>query len=235
MTGPRLLVIDPAVETPEECGEAEVSRDWPGPVTVLRPALEPERGPGPDTPCEADAVVVMGSAASVHDAPEYRPWLAPLAAWVERLLAPAGPRVPLLGICFGHQLVAHRAGGVVGFRVDAGAAPLRALVPSCLSGCRLLPGEQPLTVVASHREVVTVPPPGWEVVGRRPDGTLDALQHPVLPFFAVQFHPEARGEFLDRRGIAADGPAAAWAEAAFADGARVLAAFRRHALATRYP
>jgi GMP synthase-like glutamine amidotransferase len=202
---------------------------------VLRPALEPGRGPGPEAPCDAGAVAIMGSAASVHDPPATRPWLAPLAAWVDSLLAPDGPRIPLLGICFGHQLVAQRAGGTVGFRVDAAAAPLRAIVPTRLSGCRLLPGEQPLTVVASHREVVTAPPPGWEVVGRRPDGTLDALQHPALPFFAVQFHPEAGPRFLARRGIGADGPAAAGAEAAFADGARLLEAFRRHALAARYP
>jgi hypothetical protein len=73
------------------------------------------------------------------------------------------------------------------------------------------------------------------VVGRRPDGTLDALQHPALPLFAVQFHPEAGPGFLARRGISAEGNAAATAGAAFADGARLLEAFRRHALAARYP
>jgi GMP synthase-like glutamine amidotransferase len=231
----RLLIVDPAVEAPEERGEQEVARDWPGPVTLLRPALEPGRGPGPGTPCDADAVVIMGSAASVHDPPETRPWLGPLAAWLDPLLAPDGPRVPLLAICFGHQLVAYRAGGAVGFRVDAAAPPLRAIVPTRLSGCRLLPGDQPLTVVASHREIVTGPPAGWEVVGRRPDGTLDALQHPQLPIFAVQFHPEAGPGFLARRGIVSEGNAAASAIAAFADGARLLEAFRRHALAARYP
>jgi len=235
VSGPHLLIVDPAVEAPEERGEREVARGWPGPVTVLRPALEPARGPGPGTPCDADAVVIMGSAASVHDPRERHAWLRPLAAWIDPLLAPDGPRVPLLGICFGHQLLAHRAGGAVGFRIDAAAPPLRALVPTRLSGCRLLPGEQRLTVVASHREVVTDPPAGWEVVGRRPDGTLDALQHPALPFFAVQFHPEAGPGFLARRGIASEGAAAPDAEAAFADGARLLEAFRRCALAARYP
>ena len=235
MSAPHLLIVDPAVEAPEERGEQEVARGWPGPVTVLRPALEPARGPGPGTPCAAAAVVIMGSAASVHDAPEVRPWLAPLAAWLDPLLAPDGPRVPLLGICFGHQLVAHRAGGSIGYRIDAAAPPLRAIVPTRLSGCRLLPGEQALTVIASHREVVTGPPAGWEVVGRRPDGTLDALQHAHLPFFAVQFHPEAGPGFLACRGIAPRKDAPAEAEAALADGARLLEAFRRHALAARYP
>ncbi len=235
MSAPRLLIVDPALEAPEERGEQAVARDWPGPVTVLRPALEPVHGPGPGQPCDAAAIVIMGSAASVHDAPDLRPWLGPLAAWLDPLLAPDGPRVPLLGICFGHQLVAHRAGGAVGFRVDPAARPLRAIVPTHLSGCRLLPGEQALTVVASHREVVTRPPPGWQVVGHRPDGTLDALQHPRLPFFAVQFHPEAGPGFLARRGIVPDGDAATSAAAAFADGARLLEAFRRHALAARYP
>jgi GMP synthase-like glutamine amidotransferase len=235
VSAPRLLIVDPAIEAPEEHGEHEVARGWPGPVTVLRPALEPERGPGPGAPCDADAVVIMGSAASVHDPAQIRPWLAPLASWVDRLLARDGPPLPLLGICFGHQLVAQRAGGTVGLRIDAAAPPLRAIVRTRLSGCRLLPGDQPLTVVASHREVVSEPPAGWEVVGRRPDGTLDALQHPQRPFFAVQFHPEAGAVFLARRGIASEGPAAPRAEAAFADGARLLEAFRRQALAARYP
>ena len=63
----RLLVIDPSILHAEEEGVAEVLEGWPGDARVLHPALVPGDGPRPGEPFECDGVVVMGSAASVHD------------------------------------------------------------------------------------------------------------------------------------------------------------------------
>ncbi|RMF72506.1 MAG: hypothetical protein D6738_11055, partial [Acidobacteria bacterium] len=106
MSAGTLVVIDPSIERAEHEGARNAAGDWPGPVRILRPALEPGTPLDARVLDDADAVIVLGSAASVHDE---RPWLAALAA----LLAPVirGARdLPLLGICFGHQLLAHLAG-----------------------------------------------------------------------------------------------------------------------------
>jgi GMP synthase-like glutamine amidotransferase len=54
-----------------------------------------------------DAVLITGSAAGVY---EDHPWLAPLRAFIRRAY---GARTPMIGVCFGHQIMADALGGVV--------------------------------------------------------------------------------------------------------------------------
>jgi GMP synthase-like glutamine amidotransferase len=53
-----------------------------------------------------DGYLITGSPAGVYDD---KPWIAPLAEFVRQSQA----RVPMVGICFGHQLMAHALGGQV--------------------------------------------------------------------------------------------------------------------------
>ena len=221
---PRLLVLDPAIIRPEEEGVAEVLGDWTGDAVVLRIALGPDPLPVPGDLGGADGIVLMGSGASVH---EDRPWLAPLARWLEPLLDGALP-VPLLGICFGHQFIAHAAGGTVEF-VHADRSPVRSVVRSAGAGSRLCPAPASRAVAASHAERVARVPNGYVVTAWRPESPVDALEHARLPVFSVQFHPEAREGFLTRRQID-PGP---HRDAFLEDGRRLLAAFRSFVLAWR--
>ena len=213
----RLLVIDPSILHAEDAGVREVLEGWTGEARLLRPALAPGDGPRPGDPFACDGVVVMGSAASVHDD---RPWLRDLAAWLAPLVGD-GPPLPVLGICFGHQLVAQLAGGHVTF-VRPDREPLRGVVTTTFSGGRLVPVGV-LDVVASHREHVAAAPPGWTVTAARPEVPVDALEHPGRPGVTGPFHPEAREEFLARRGIAAGPDDAPWR----GHGRAVLRAFKR--------
>lgn len=173
----------------------EILRGWEGESRIFRPGLEPGDGPTPETGHETDGVVLMGSAASVH---EPQPWIEPLGAWLGPLLS--GEReVPLLGICFGHQMLAHLAGGRVDFlRPDR--SKMLGVEPTRLVGSRLL-ADRTLQVVVSHREAVVDPPPGYAVTASRPSTSVDGLEHARLPIFSYQFHPEAREEFAERSGF----------------------------------
>ncbi len=221
---PHLLVIDPSVAYPEEEGVAEVLRGWPGSSEIFRPALAPGAAPRPGAPTEADGVVLMGSRASVHGD---RALVRDLADWLAPLLDGSAPR-PLLGICFGHQLVAHVAGGKVGPARPDGDV-VCGVVTTESSGGRLLPGRQSLVVVASHREAVQTPPPGYSVTASRPWSPADALEHGEWPVFTVQFHPEAGEEFLRRRGVDPRSAPPRFDE----DGRRILQAFRQFVLSWR--
>jgi GMP synthase-like glutamine amidotransferase len=141
-------------------------------------------------------VVLMGAAASVDDE---NAWLPPLLEWLDPILS-GRLRVPLLGICFGHQVIAHRAGGRVGY-VQEDRRKLVGVESSHLTGGRLLPGVDELRVVVSHREEVKQPPEGYRVVARRGEIAVDGLEHEELPIYSFQFHPEAGAEFAARAGI----------------------------------
>jgi GMP synthase-like glutamine amidotransferase len=219
---PRLLVIDPSVAWPEDEGVAETVGDWPGEVRVLEPSLAPGDGPAPGDGYDADGIVLLGSRASANDDV---PWLRDLGAWLAPVLR-GEKEMPLLGICFGHQLVARLAGGSVGFVHEDRHSEL-GVRETLLDGSRLLPETRRMRVVASHSEEVKDLPPGYRVVARRPPVAADGLEHESLPVFTVQFHPEARQGFLTRRGADASG----LDSVAIEDNARLLAAFRRLVLA----
>lgn len=217
----RLLVVDPSVAYPEDEGIATVLRGWPGESVIAQPGLRPGDGPASSTPYDVDGIVVMGSRASVHDDV---PWLRDLGAWLDPILS-GTVRIPLLGICFGHQLIAQRAGGIVG-ELANGAHEL-GVKESRFDGSRLVPGRTSLLVVASHGEEVKTVPDGYRVVAVRDRVPVDGIEHERLPIFGVQFHPEARESFLEARALDASALATAGA-----DGDRLIAAFQRVVLET---
>jgi GMP synthase-like glutamine amidotransferase len=213
----RLWVIDPSMDRAEDQGVAEILDGWAGQCRVFRPALTPGDGPGPETGLDTDGVVLMGSRASVFDD---LGWLRELRSWVEPMVL-GEARVPLLGICFGHQLIAHIAGAEVGF-VSEDRAKRTGVETTVMETGRLLPGRHELRVVVSHREEVKSLPAGYRTVARRGSIEIDGLEHESLPVFSFQFHPEARDEFARHSGI---GEASIDARVRH-DNRRLLAAFR---------
>ena len=217
MRRPRLWVIDPSMARAEDQGVEQILQDWPGESRVLRPALSEGDGPTPADAYDADGVVLIGSRASVQDD---HPWLSPLADWL-RPMVDGEVELPLLGICFGHQLMAHLAGGAVGF-VRPDRSKLLGIEESTLKGGRLIPEETRLRVVVSHHEEVKRPPRGYRVVASRRESPIDGLEHERLPVFTFQFHPEARDQFLAAAGLDPAGADERLAE----DSQRLLGAFR---------
>jgi GMP synthase (glutamine-hydrolysing) len=210
---PVLWVVDPSVATAEDQGVAEVLRDWAGASRVFQPVLRPGDLP-PDH--AADGVVVLGSSASVHDD---RPWITALADWLRPVVA-GEIEMPVLGICFGHQLLAHVAGAPVGYLRPDRSKSL-GVETTLVEGSRLLPGRHELRTVVSHRECVERVPVGFRVIATRAASALDGLEHERLPLHSFQFHPEAREEFAERTGI----EASAIDDRLRSDGRRLLRAF----------
>jgi GMP synthase (glutamine-hydrolysing) len=220
----QLWIVDPSVHQGEDQGVATIVDGWPGRARVFRPGLVPGDGPTARDGHGADGVVVMGSAASVHDR---LPWIESLGAWLRPLLDGTRP-TPLLGICFGHQLVAHLAGAQVEY-TDSQRTKNAGVETTRITGGSLLPVGGELRVIVSHRERVAAAPAGYSVVASRPAALVDGLEHERLPVFTFQFHPEAREEFALRADI---DPALVDARVR-EDGRRVLEAFRRRVLRGR--
>jgi GMP synthase (glutamine-hydrolysing) len=101
--------------------------------------------------------------------------------------------VPILGICYGMQLIAHLAGGKVvpATRREYGRAAIA--VKGDAGGGRLFqgftPGEE-TPVWMSHGDHVDTPPPGFRVTASSPNSPVAAFEHQSRPLYGVQFHPE---------------------------------------------
>ena len=218
MSAGALWIIDPSMETAETQGVEMIARLWGGDTRLFRPALCPGEGPDSGTTGERAGIVLMGSAASPHA--DHR-WLKDLSDFLRPLILGTSP-APLFGICFGHQLMACIAGGEVGYLHVDRRKRLGIEETFHSSESRLVPSGK-ASVLVSHREIVTRPPADFVTVACRDGVSHDALEHPALPLFSVQYHPEAGGDFAAH---------AALTEADLAEGVRphgdaLLMAFMR--------
>lgn len=104
-------------------------------------------------------------------------------------------RLPLLGVCYGHQLMAYALGGEVG---DNPRGWERGLQTVCLSAASdALPSALPPSFSAwlSHRQSVLTPPAGSQVLA---GSALDPCQ--IIRYseraLSVQFHPEFTADIM---------------------------------------
>jgi len=97
---------------------------------------------------------------------------------------------PVLGICYGMQLIAHLAGGTVtrGRRREYGRAAMDIdRADGLFDG--LADGDA-MQVWMSHGDHVETAPPGFVVTARSTNTPVAAFRHESRPIFGVQFHPE---------------------------------------------
>jgi len=123
------------------------------------------------------AIIFSGGPASVHveGAPQIDP-------------AVYNTNVPILGICYGAQLIAQQLGGVVG-KTGGGEYGRTDLAVTHRS---VLFHEQPAeqTVWMSHGDAITAAPEGFVVTAETPGAPVAALEHRERAIYGVQFHPE---------------------------------------------
>lgn len=130
-------------------------------------------------------VLITGSAAMVT---ERHPWSEESADWLREARRNG---VPMLGICYGHQLLAHAFGGVVGDNPagrEIGTAELE-LHPPAASDPLFAGLPMRIHAQTTHLQTVLEPPPGATVLAR---SARDACQAFRLDdrVWGLQFHPE---------------------------------------------
>ena len=123
-------------------------------------------------------IILTGGPSSVYD---------PASPTCDSALFSLG--VPVLGICYGAQLMAHVLGGQVApamtseyggtvLYIDRGDSPLLTDVP------------KETTCWMSHTDRITAAPSGFTVTAHTPDCPIAAMENRSRDLYAVQFHPE---------------------------------------------
>ena len=143
-----------------------------------------DKGPFPEGR-EFAAVVVSGSQKMVGDG-EVEPGL-------EKFLSNC--RRPLLGVCYGHQALAHAFGCPVKRDKVKHLENEEVRVAAAEGLFAGFPRAFPMR--ESHEEIVVRGPEleqGFFILAESGPGLVEAIQHREYPLFGVQFHPEKSGE-----------------------------------------
>lgn len=124
-----------------------------------------------------NAIILSGGPSSVHEKG---------APTCDSRLFDLG--IPVLGICYGAQLMAVQLGGTVEEtgRREYGKTKLSVSGPGVLF--EELPAEQ--EVWMSHRDSITKPPPGFTVTSSTEGSPVASMESPQRKLYGVQFHPE---------------------------------------------
>ncbi len=140
------------------------------PCTRLAPPV------GPDVPA-LKGIVLSGGPSSVYDedAPPFDP------AWLAQ-------GVPVLGVCYGMQLLTQHNGGAVrgGAHREYGHAELEKIDDDVLLDG--LPLRSPVWM--SHGDAVATTPAGFTAIAKSPGCPIAAIANPDLRQWGIQFHPE---------------------------------------------
>jgi GMP synthase (glutamine-hydrolysing) len=133
--------------------------------------------------------------------------------------------VPILGVCYGQQLLARNAGGVIhrSAHREYGKATIQVQTPDSVLFQGLEPAQQ---VWMSHGDHVEEAPAGFTVTAATPEVPVAAMENPLKRQFAIQFHPEVShtthgnlvlGNFLRQCGMQLDWNAGHFIEEKLAD------------------
>jgi len=126
---------------------------------------------------DAKGIVLSGGPASVYstDIPEFNSNILNLD-------------LPILGLCYGHQLIAKEFGGAI---ANTGKGEFGKAILQQTSDFPLWQNVSfPNQVWMSHQDSVTKCPPDFEVTGVTESGNVAAMRHRNRQIFTLQFHPE---------------------------------------------
>ena len=107
--------------------------------------------------------------------------------------------VPVLGICYGMQLLAQNLGGELAQSLTREYGPADLTLKASCALWDGLDSSKASRVWMSHGDKVKTPPPGFVITGSTPTLEVAAMADESRKIYAVQFHPEVLPSVTQRR------------------------------------
>ena len=192
MHSKHLMIIDPSLDTPELESYNSLTSKSPFRTSYHLPAIHNPKSMENKIE-KACGLILMGSAASVHDSFQ---WMKTIEVIINKAI---DNKVPILGICFGHQFLAHIFGGTINFLWEStkkvGIRKVKvnnnSFIQESCEGYLLY----------SHKEGVTQCPKNFDIFGSSSMVEIEAIAHRNLPIWSFQTHIEASKTFAKRIGV----------------------------------
>ena len=192
MISKNLMVIDPSISRPEIESFNKIAILCPLKTTYHLPAIHSSKSL--NTKIEnIGGVILMGSAASIHNSYE---WIKNIQNLLKKAII---QKVPILGICFGHQLIAHMYGGEVKYlwnRIQKKGVRKVQMYENNL----LIPPTKNF-LIYSHKEGVTKCPVEFNISASSEMVAIEGMVHKNRPIWTFQTHIEASKIFAKRTGV----------------------------------
>lgn len=163
-----------------------------------------------------DAFVLLGSASHVHENLEWHHRL------IEYIIPKLEAGIPVFGICFGHQLIAHHYGSKLDYYQSDQILLKEAREVQITQTTLGFNKEEKLMLGFSHSQVITELSDAFLNCAVSSRSQYEFIQHSKYPFWGVQAHPEASAKFLENDAHVSD---QSTKEMVLLDGRRVLDAF----------
>jgi GMP synthase (glutamine-hydrolysing) len=111
------------------------------------------------------------------------------AIYHEKFACVKAGKIPVLGICFGHQVL----GIIHGAQIFRGPEVRTAIPIRIVKKDVLFAGlQKPITMTEDHTEGISLPA-SFIHLAASDQYLIEAMRHPTLPIWGVQFHPETAG------------------------------------------
>jgi len=183
-----LMVIDPAVVKPAIESFNRMASVAPYPVTYHLPALYGTNSLNMFNK-NVRGIIVLGSAASVNDDNKWQQTI------LDIMIEASANCIPVLGLCYGHQLIGHAYGGKVGPLWSGEKKQGERIVLLKKSDMWGEPSSGPL--LYSHQDGITEMPPDFEIIADSDLVSTDAIASKLEPVWGFQTHLEATQAFVD--------------------------------------
>ena len=137
--------------------------------------------------CQASGYIILGSKSNVEDK---LPWQITLMNIMKKKIE---QQIPVIGICFGHQLMAHAFGATIGKCAQDYQGYRKVNIINNHLG---LKKGTSYNLIKAHSFEVKNLPANFGHLGTSSECTYDMIYHQKLPYVGIQCHPEATSDFI---------------------------------------